>query len=195
MADNLFCPPCIDDYCADTAVLPGLDYEDYCEETNDDLISEVFYTDQAHPLEGDVSLAATWAARLSNTSDGSGSAGNVAHPIRSIKVPRFTRPRVDAAYKTSIDGKRSIAQPTDRRITGLIDDTSTRMQNLMTALQCNGDVLFWYRAGKYIYGGSGIAGSMQPKFGITDEDGFAHKWGLDVLWKAKCDEPRVLAAI
>ncbi|MBC3785708.1 hypothetical protein [Spirosoma utsteinense] len=189
LTDNIFCEDCIDDICAAAAFPVAIDYAAHCEESNDDLISEIFFTDQAHPLTADPAIAGSWAPRLSNTT----TTGN---PIRSILVPKFTKPRVDGAVKTSIDGNRSKLIDVDRTITGLIDDDSDEMYDLMKTLQCNGNVLFWYRAGKHIYGGqSGIKGSMRPAYGIVDEDGFAHKWGLTIGWRAKCEEPRVLAAI
>jgi hypothetical protein len=189
LTDNIFCEDCVDDLCAEAALPVAIDYAEYCEVSNDDLIEEIFYTDQGHPLTADPSLAASWSTRLSNTS-------TTGFPIRSIRVPKFTKPRVDPAVKTSIDGNRSTLVDVDRTITGLIDDDSDEMYALMKALQCNGNVRFWYRAGKHIYGGqSGIKGGMRPSYGILDEDGYAHKWGLTIGWRAKCEEPRVLAPI
>lgn len=193
---NDFCPDCVDDLCADVA-LDAIDYTNYCEVNNDELIDEIFYTDRAHPLSGDPDELASFGTRLSNTSNGSGTTENVAHPIRRLKVIDAEKPKGTLNYKNNRAGDSAKLGRSPRQITGIIDDDSDEMYELMRSLQCNGNIKMWYKAGKHIYGGQdGINAVIKPTYGIVnDTNGLAHSWSFAIDWTSKCEEPRFVSAI
>lgn len=169
-----------------------------CKVANDAKISEVFYTAQNAPITGDPSLAASWTARLSNSSDGSGTAGNVANPIRHLIVDDGEKPAVTPTYKKNKAGDIQILDKTARSITYVDDDNSDAKYAFYRKLQENGAVLVFYRAGKHFYGGSagvgkgvGIKGTVKPSYGIVaGADGMAHRWTVSVEWDATIEEDR-----
>ncbi|MGF7219043.1 hypothetical protein GGR92_005223 [Spirosoma lacussanchae] len=196
---NAFCGDCVDDYCVD-AVLPAL--EPACEVSNDEAITEIFLTDQGHPIVGDPTLAASWTARLSNTSDGSGTGdGNVAHPIRSIEIVDGQKPVPTLNYKKNLRGTQARLGKSTRTITFVDDDDSDAKYKMWLAYQCNPNALLYYRSGKHFYGkdasktgaGSavGIRCAVKPTYGIvpggTD---MAHRWTVTIEWDATCEEDR-----
>lgn len=191
---NNFCPECVDDLCVD-AVLPAIDYEDYCEVQNDDLIDEIYYTDRAHPLTDDPDELSSWGTRLSNTSDGTGTTGNVANPIRTIKVVDAEKPKPTLNYKNNRAGNSAKLGRSPRQITGIVDDDSDAMYDLMRKLQCNGNVKIWYRSGKHIYGGKdGIDCVIKPTYGIVnDTNNLSHSWSFTIDWTSECEEPRFVS--
>ncbi len=201
MALNEFCGACVDDYCAD-AVLPPLAVA--CEVMNDEGFTDLFVTDQGHPVTGDPTLIASWTPRLSNTSDGSGGTGHVAFPIRHIEIPNGERPAPSLAFKKNIRGTQSRLQKSERTITFTDDDDSQAKYDMYRAYQCNGNVLLYAKSGLHLYGGKagvgngyGIAAVIEPVYAVVPSatDGGAHRWIVTVRWSAKCEEDRFISPL
>ncbi len=95
-------------------------------------------------------------------------------------------------YKTTKSGNSAILDETERTITYVNDDDdSDEMYEFMRALQCNGNVKMWYVSGNHLYGGqNGIDCVIKPAYGIVDGADIAHRWGVTVSWRSKCEEPR-----
>lgn len=196
---NSFCEECVDDLCVD-AVLPVL--ESACEVLNDEAITDIYLTDQGHPVAGDPALIASWTARLSNTSNGDGTTGNVAHPIRHIEVVDGEKPAATLNYKKNRRGTQARLQKSTRTITYIDDDDSDAKYQMYLGYQCNGNALMYYQSGKHMYGkdkaktgagsGVGIACVVKPVYEITPNatDGGGHRWTVTIEWDAKCEEDR-----
>lgn len=183
---NNFCPACTEDFCVDS-ILPALP-ANHCESVSDAKITEIFYTDRAHPLTADPALVASWS-RVSNVIA-------TGFPIRSLAVDNFEKPVPTLNYKLTRSGNSASLDISPRQISGVIEDSSTPMYELMRKLQCNGNVLFWYRAGGYIYGGqSGIKGVIKPTHGIVNGSEIAFRWNIAIDYASRCEEERVVAAI
>lgn len=186
MATNIFCPVCEDNLCVDGALPIVLDH---CEENNDELIDEIFFTSKGKGLPGLPSAAASWADRLSNSETND-------YPIRSLKVVKGVKPLSTLNYKTNRAGNGARLSLSPRTNEFVIDDDHDAIYALMTALQCNGNVQYWYRSGKHIYGGQpGIDSVIKPTYGIVDDAEMAHRWSVQVSYTTKCEEPRHLAGI
>ncbi|RIV23594.1 hypothetical protein DYU11_11475 [Fibrisoma montanum] len=175
---------------------------DHCEVFNDELISEIFFTDRAGALEADPTLAASWTPRLTNTGGPESTPTAIPHPIRHFKVVDGEKPIATLNYKTTRGGSSSILGRSTRTVTLVLEDDSDEMYELMTALQCNGNVLFAYRSGKHIYGmkagaggGTFIEAVIKPTYGIVSGTEISHRWQVTIEWSAKCEETRILAPI
>jgi len=174
-----------------------------CEVANDDGVSEVFLTDVGHPIAGDPTLAASWTARLSNTSTGDGTAQNVANPIRFLDIFEGSKPDATLNYKKNRRGTQARLGNSTRTITFVDDDDSDAKYALYTGLQCNGNVLMYYRSGKHFYGsdqsrtgvgsGVGIRCVVKCVYGIVPGTEIAHRWTVTIEWDAKCEEGRFTA--
>lgn len=199
MALNEFCVDCVDDYCAES-VLPPL--AAVCEVMNDEGFDEIFVTDQGHPITGDPTLIASWTPRLNNTSDGTGTGSNVAHPIRHFEIVDGERPAPTLNFKKNRRGTQSKLQKSTRSITWIDDDDSDAKYAMYTAYQCNGNVLAYPKSGKHQYGGKagagngyGIAATIKPVYSVApgSTDGGAHRWTVTLEWDAKCEEDRFVS--
>ncbi|OJW75705.1 hypothetical protein [Spirosoma sp. 48-14] len=198
MPTNNFCAECVDDLCVDAA-LPALVLGS-CDVDNDEGITEVFYTDQGHPVAGDPASAASWTTRLSNTSDGTGGSGNVANPIRHYEVYKGKKPQATLNYKKNQKGTGVRLQDSTRSITFKDEDDSDGKYEFYRNLQCNGNILLYYRSGKHFYGSNGSTGAgsgvgikavIKPVYEIDPESAtMAHAWFVTIEWDAKCEEGR-----
>lgn len=181
--------------CDSDLIVPILGTE--CKTANDFKIGEVFLTDPNSPITGDPTLAASWTARLSNSSDGSGTTGNVAKPIRHLIVDDGEKPAVTPTYKKNKAGDIQRLDKTTRSITFTDDDDSDSKHAFYRKLQAQGEALMYYRSGPHFYGGSagvgkgvGIKCTVKPSKAIVNDGSMAHRWVVTVEWDATIDEDR-----
>lgn len=133
---------------------PPKPYFNFCDpDINEGQIDRIYFANPDYPLT-DWTDQAEWLTRISNTS-------NNANAIRYIEV--IGSKAAAESNDVAISLKRTITLNKTHTIEFRIDETNHLNYEFLRTIECNNSYVFWYRSGKYLYGGNDGISAKQIK--------------------------------